>query len=316
MISAPIDRHDDDERGRGGCRPARPAPVAEAAEEEEVGEERDQRQQRQRDVGADDADADGDRGDDDDAPAGGEIAEFMHRFVVLPSSSRRGLVEHRRRPLPSPIPSRRPAGSSVAARRRAIAPPAARRPPRPAAPAPSAARCAAGSGRARTATSRRGARRRRAVPRSTSRWPRQPRDHHRHRALVRPGPLGQLVERQPRRLGERLQHEQLRAAQPGALLGRARRLAQRLHDAADGVEHRRGSPARCIGSHISSKSSRWIGRGGQAPGSAPRTLLLGRSRGSPGGRGRRTASRRRRPPRRAARGPAACRGSRRARRGG
>ena len=52
----------------------------------------------------------------------------------------------------------------------------------------------------------------------------EPRDHHRHRALVRERPIGELVHRKRRRLGEPLKHEQLRRAHLPPLLGEAMRL--------------------------------------------------------------------------------------------
>ena len=83
MISAPTIGYDNDEQaemvadGRG-CRGREP-PV-----EEDVREERDQREQRLRDIRRHDADADRDRRNDENAPAGREIAEFMHADADLP----------------------------------------------------------------------------------------------------------------------------------------------------------------------------------------------------------------------------------------
>ena len=51
------------------------------------------------------------------------------------------------------------------------------------------------------------------------------------------GALRQLVERQPGTLGELLQDEQLRPGHADLAFGATRRLAQRLNDAPDGVEH-------------------------------------------------------------------------------
>ena len=61
----------------------------------------------------------------------------------------------------------------------------------------------------------------------------------------------QLVDRDARSIGQRLKHEELCAAQSDLPLGPARRLAERLHDPADGVERSLGvADARCIGNHI------------------------------------------------------------------
>ena len=99
----------------------------------------------------------------------------------------------------------------------------------------------------------------------------EPRDHRRYRALMRPRALGELVQREAGRLGDGAQHEQLRAAQAHARLGQARRLAQRLDDAPDRVEHvarvragrAGGARARYIGSHTSSVSDPAPDRQGQ-----------------------------------------------------
>jgi hypothetical protein len=76
------------------------------------------------------------------------------------------------------------------------------------------------------------------------------RHHHRHRALMGMRQGRKLVHRDRRTVGQRLQHEQLRAGQPDLALGAARRFPQSVHDAADGIEHRSDlALVRCIGSH-------------------------------------------------------------------
>ena len=65
--------------------------------------------------------------------------------------------------------------------------------------------------------------------------------------------VGELVQRQAGRLGQRLQHEQLGAADADEPFSQAGRLAERLENPSDGVEHlaRTRSRMRCIGSHTS-----------------------------------------------------------------
>ena len=95
-----------------------------------------------------------------------------------------------------------------------------------AAPAPSAARVLIRRRPFGDSGFRRAARRRRPCASLDEAITREPRHHDRHRALMRARALGQLVQRQARRFGERAQHEQLRAAQADAALRLARRLAQ------------------------------------------------------------------------------------------
>src|SRR6185503_3798405 len=64
-------------------------------------------------------------------------------------------------------------------------------------------------------------------------------------------PRGQLIDRDARSIGQRLQHEKLGATQSDLALGPARGFAERLHDPANGVERNLGvADARCIGNHI------------------------------------------------------------------
>src|SRR4029079_5032036 len=78
-------------------------------------------------------------------------------------------------------------------------------------------------------------------------------DDGRHRALVRVRARGEVVQRGAGALAERLQHEQLGAAEADLLLGRARRLVQLAHDPPHRVENppRLVRTAGCMGTHIS-----------------------------------------------------------------
>ena len=75
----------------------------------------------------------------------------------------------------------------------------------------------------------------------------------RHRALVGMRARGEIVEGRPGRLRERLQDEQLRAAQADLFLGRPRRFVQVAHDPPHRVENgaRLVRTGRCMGPHIS-----------------------------------------------------------------
>ena len=66
----------------------------------------------------------------------------------------------------------------------------------------------------------------------------QPLHDDRDRALVRPGAVCQVVDRQHRRLGKVMQDKQLRTGEPHLLLRRPRRDAERANDPADRIEDR------------------------------------------------------------------------------
>ena len=67
--------------------------------------------------------------------------------------------------------------------------------------------------------------------------PDETRDDDRHRALMRERAIGELVDGKRRRLGESLEHEELRRAQLPALLGQPVRVVQRAYDAAQPIDH-------------------------------------------------------------------------------
>ena len=229
MISAPTTGTSDDERGRDGCRPARRAPCSTRWKKKRLVKKPISFEQRQRDVGADHADDDRHRADHA-ATRGVAVKSPRSRQVRLAVShgrravlSARGVVEEHR-------PARGRSTSIAVGRGRGARARAARRRAGGSCSTAWISRSCAASGAPREAAAARrptaaapaAARRRAPAPAATSPRSTSRDDDRRDGALVRVRACRELVERQAGRLGERLQHEQLRAGQRRRVFSAAR----------------------------------------------------------------------------------------------